>query len=191
MRVRGCMGLIVFCGLIAAPAAARWRGASDSTRPVDTGAVRQEVTQTIDITNLPLVVDGSKQPERIPDSIAFQHFLLAASVSHDASPEEYSRRAAYLDLVKLTPADRDQFLTVVRDARASLDAIEAERLQWRVELPGAIDALNELRSERERVTDEARKQMQSKLSAAGMDKIGTHLHRVKTTIKIYGAEPAV
>jgi len=47
---------------------------------------------------LPLAVDGSRNPEKVPDRIAYSHFISFNAESATPTPSEINRRNASLDL---------------------------------------------------------------------------------------------
>lgn len=47
-----------------------------------------------DATNLPVAIDGAKTPEKIPDRLAYYHFIMAVAEHAEPSPDELDRRAA-------------------------------------------------------------------------------------------------
>lgn len=72
-------------------------------------------------------VDGSRTPDRIPDDLAYEHFILAVSEHQSPSPIESRRREAQLNPIGLSSADHDAFLFALSGVREELDAIQTAR----------------------------------------------------------------
>lgn len=93
---------LLFVAVVAGSAyAGRSRGSSDSiidssrphamltTHAAPTGGATDEAP--------PLLIDGDKTPEAIPDFVAYRHFLVAvASLSRGVTKADLDRRDAYL-----------------------------------------------------------------------------------------------
>ena len=59
-------------------------------------------------TKLVVLVDGAKNPEQIPDDLAYRHFLVAVATHEKPSAEESGRQKAQLAPLGLAEADRQQ-----------------------------------------------------------------------------------
>jgi hypothetical protein len=134
--------------------------------------------------SLPLAVDGEKNPERIPDSLAFRHFLSVTAINATATKHERGVRDAALALVQLSAEDRTAYLSAIGPLRDELTSIEQRRQR------AAHDdakSLNDLRIEQGRLLDDRAARAMASLSTEGAERLRQHINtRVKSRIKIYG-----
>ena len=77
---------------------------------------------------LPVLVDGSKTPDQIPDNLAYHHFFSAVAAHTSPSAKEMARQNAQLLLLNLSAADRQGLVQALAVFRAALDPIEAALL---------------------------------------------------------------
>lgn len=135
-------------------------------------------------TSLPLAVDGAKNPERIPDYLAFRHFLSVTAVSATAPEHERGVRDAALALVQLSAEDRTAYLSAIGTLRDELTSIEQRR---RLAGHDDVRSLNDLRTEQGRLLDGRAARAMASLSTTGAERLRQHINgRVKSGIKIYG-----
>ena len=76
------------------------------------------------VSELPVLVDGSKTPEKIPDELAYHHFLTALATPQEASPEEQKRQEAQLLPLGLTPERRSQMIRTLATFKSQFDDLE-------------------------------------------------------------------
>jgi hypothetical protein len=76
---------------------------------------------------LSVIVDGSKTPDRIPDDLAYHHFVLAVAERQNPSKEEFTRRELRLRPVGLSKNDQDLCISALAGLREELDAVETAR----------------------------------------------------------------
>lgn len=76
---------------------------------------------------LSVVVDGSKTPDRIPDDLAYRHFILAIAEHQNPTQSELTRREMRLAPIDLSKNDHDVCISALTGLRERLDAIEAAR----------------------------------------------------------------
>ena len=137
---------------------------------------------------LPLAVDGAKTPERIPDHVAYRHFLMAAAEARDASPERLADRDARLARVGLSQRDTRSLVTALKTVREELNAVAAERLALGRAAPAAQAAA--LKQREDDVMDGARARVRTFLSPEGRQRLERYLReQVKPHIVIYGDLP--
>jgi hypothetical protein len=133
---------------------------------------------------LPLVVDGAKNPERIPEDLAYRHFISVTAVSTGATRRDISRRDAFVGQLRLSPADRTAYLVAVGDVRDRLTSIEQ---QGRAAVHGDIAAADFAKRQRDDVLDEAAERIRTSLSFDGAERIRAHVNdHVRKRIRIYG-----
>lgn len=68
------------------------------------------------------VIDGSKNPELVPDSTAYRLVLLDLSFADNPSDEDKRRQAAHFRDVGLTPSEAIQFSAVLAEFRSAYNA---------------------------------------------------------------------
>lgn len=136
---------------------------------------------------LPVVVDGAKTPEQIPDSLAYHHFLIAISPASDTeSAEEAARRSAMLAEVGLS--DKDLALVVSRLSAIGAGLQELGSAKRRANELGALEGGESLKHQESDLVAGVRAGLQKDLSAAGTSLLDRHVtEQVKRGIVIYGA----
>lgn len=131
--------------------------------------------------SLQLLVDGSKNPGKVPDLDAQRHFVLQASEHHAPNGQESSRRKAMLYLLGLSPADQTALLSALAGVREQLDT-----LNWNDPAPDPA-AASARDAKYKQITDSAWQRVSTDISRAGMAKLSAYLQsHVKRGIKIYG-----
>jgi hypothetical protein len=134
---------------------------------------------------LPLTVDGAETPERIPDELAYRHFILAIALPDSPSPEQRERRDVVLGRIGLSEEDYNAVLEALAGVRNDLDIIDEEITTLRPRSPHA--RFEGLRVQRESILDYARNRMHERLSAEGSLALQDHIRDfVKRQIRIYG-----
>ncbi len=76
---------------------------------------------------LTVVVDGAKFPDRIPDDLAYRHFILSIAERRDSGLLEIKGRETRLKAAGLSDNDKNVVLVAVDGLREELNAIEAAR----------------------------------------------------------------
>jgi len=141
-------------------------------------------------SELPIVVDGSKTPERIPDWIAYRHFISKVSLPSDAPVDEQARRNIHLNEVGLSPRDRAALLREIRGTRQKLDDIAERRLQWQNDRSSHAEGQRlALRAEEKAVYDDTQQRIRGAMSFEGGTRLSEHINRMKTGIVIRGSLP--
>ena len=155
----------------------------------------QHASHAMSIETLPVVVDGAKEPERIPTDLAYRHFIRAIVIpEHEATSEAITeateRRRAHISRIGLAAADETALsaaLSGVGDAlarirqppdRAPTDAFGVEQE------PGA------LRTQERDILESAGNRVRSTVSSDGAARLDAYVQKhIKTRIIIYGALP--
>jgi len=140
---------------------------------------------------LPVLVDGSKTPESIPDDLAWEHYFIAVSEKPNAGPVERERQKYKLRWLQLPEADRDKLIDELGRFRLEYERIERLRTQVsevRTSAPSAtlpqIDAVRAMESQ---LSASTLKNLGSLLSEEGRKKLETFVKTdVKRRIVIYG-----
>lgn len=132
---------------------------------------------------LVLLVDGRLSPERIPDQVAYRHFISVTALSSGASAAETRRRDAILNAVGLSSADCRNYTRALATVGDALRAIEQDMQAAQAD----VSALDVLKQQKGHVMDSAATRAVSSLSAGGAALLRKHLNdRVKGRIRIYG-----
>jgi hypothetical protein len=136
---------------------------------------------------LALLVDGAKNPERIPDAIAYRHLISVTAMSSEVSEKEARMRLALLRRIGLSQRDLDTYVASLNGVRERLSSLDAAQ---RVAAPAQLERLSELKAQREQLLDEAAARVRATLSAEGVQRVQAHIDgHVKPRVKIYGDVP--
>jgi hypothetical protein len=131
-------------------------------------------------SQLPVVVDGKKTPDRIPDDLAWNHFLIVLSEHKNASAEELQRQQSRLTPLQLAPADAKALLDAISGLKENLDELEAQRLQ-----SGSSQALT---ARWNAAITAVRGQARAALTPDGLKRVDAFIReQVKPAIVIYGS----
>lgn len=81
-------------------------------------------SQAIHVHPTPTVIDGAKNPELIPDAVAYRHVLLILSTPANPTPEQSVRQAAFLTTkLGLGPTDQIRLMGILSEFRGQHDAL--------------------------------------------------------------------
>lgn len=132
--------------------------------------------------SLPVLVDGSKNPQLIPDALAYQHFFTAFAAHPTPTTQEQARQNAQLGPLQLAAADQAALVTTLAGFRVQLDQIVGAVLV--ATTPAAVAGLQAQKTALAAATLANLKQA---LTPAGASQLDRYIQtRVKTHIKIYG-----
>jgi hypothetical protein len=139
---------------------------------------------------LPLVIDGSKTPELISDSIAFGHFARATLAPTDSPDEALTRQRLMLAPLQLSDSDRETLLQTIQVVRENLDRIDAQRRVVSASSAEGRASIVRLSDEQAQLFEGARRHLDRTLTPAGSGRLNAHLRgEVKRRIKAYGDLP--
>jgi hypothetical protein len=131
---------------------------------------------------LPVLVDGSKTPDQIPDTLAYQHFFTAAATHPVATAPEQGRQAAQLLLLQLAPTDQQTLISGLASFQTQLDQIASAAL-----LATTPDQIAGLQTQRSALVTKTLANLQQVLTSDGASKLDQYVKtRVKVHIVIYG-----
>jgi hypothetical protein len=140
------------------------------------------MSQSGSSNQLPVLVDGSKTPDKIPDNLAYQHFFAAVAAHPSPSAQELARQNAQLLPLNLSTADRQNLVQALAVFRTGLDPIGAALRSQ----PTPAQAAS-LRQQKDELLANARTALSSSLTADGLGKLDEYVKtRVKKHIIIYG-----
>jgi hypothetical protein len=137
----------------------------------------------------PGTIDGSKNPELIPDDVAYRLVLLAVAEPEDATDTQKARFRAKIAPAGVDEEDTEAFLGILGPFQKQLDALntQAEEIRARNPFPrpGAVDyqKLLELSKQRQQVFAEAMSAVPARLSLAGAAKLQAYVQNKKRGMK--------
>jgi hypothetical protein len=142
--------------------------------------------QAVAMNQLPVLVDGSKNPDGIPDETAYRHFIKSITISTKPAVADAARRDAFLAAVGLSAGDRAASMNAVASVRQELDEIFARKMRLAA-APGADAQVQALTAQEHRALDAARSRLTDALSVEGKDSLDNYIRtRVKPRVVIYG-----
>lgn len=134
---------------------------------------------------VPLVVDGAKTPQLVPDDLAYYHFILAVATPSNPSIEQVSRRTRELSHARLSQSDAAALVSALTGVSEELDRISIGRQQHNT-TPERNDSLEVLKLREAQVLEAARARVQTSLTASGLARLESHIQEhVKRNIVIY------
>jgi len=137
----------------------------------------------------PGTIDGAKNPELIPDEVAFQMLFLAVAEPEDATDEQKTRARAKIATAQLSEEDTQAFLKLLADFHKETTAVLAENAKIRARNPfpdrQSTDwpIVVDLRKRMEANALNTMAALPARLSPEGVAKLQAHLAEVKRGIK--------
>src|ERR1700685_1568486 len=132
--------------------------------------------------SLPVIVDGSKNPELIPDTLAYQHLFAAFAAHPTPAAQEQGRQDAQLGPLQLAVADRATLVTTLAGYRVQLDQFASAVLA-----AGTPDALAGLLAQKSALVVTTLASLRQALTSDGASRLDQYVQtRVKAHILIYG-----
>ena len=136
--------------------------------------------------SLPIAVDGAKTPEDIPDALAYQHFIMAATDSPTTLQKRDDPLEIFLSPIGLSETDQTALVDLLDSVRAQLFELNVQAVgpSHRAEL--TADAAHSLSLEKLLVVDDTRAAFKRVLSPGGRDQLDHHIREnVKRHIVVY------
>ena len=131
---------------------------------------------------LPVLVDGAKTPDKIPDSLAYEHYFTALSVPATATAQDKDRQAAQLDNLQLALADRQTIVGGIATFRAQLD-----RIAYAAGPASTADDLLALRAQKAALVNTTLSTLRQAMTAQGAARLDQYIQgHVKSHIVIFG-----
>jgi hypothetical protein len=135
------------------------------------------------VTNLVVIVDGSKNPEQIPDALAWRHFLVALATHEQPTAQEQLRQQAQFVPLALATADAQRIAGLLGKMTTQLEAIEKARENS----DGANSTLAALKAQEEAVIASTIAAVRAAVTSDGLSRLSGYIGKtVKGSIKIYG-----
>lgn len=132
--------------------------------------------------SLPILVDGSKNPEKISDALAYRHFFAAFAAHPAPTLQEQNRQSAQLGPLQLAGADQQAIVRILGSFRVQLDQIESA-----VAIAGTPAKLTSLQTQKTALVAATLANLKQALTNDGASRIDQYVQtRVKSHIVIYG-----
>jgi hypothetical protein len=139
--------------------------------------------------DLPIAVNGAATPERIPDWMAYRHFISMNALARDAAPAAQTRRDERLVRAGLSLHDRLALVRALTGKREALDEIAHRRAQVTQNTPEANAHRRAMGLEEKRLYDAASQDVLAALSSQGAGQLARHIQDMKKHIVVRGAMP--
>lgn len=139
---------------------------------------------------LSVLANGANTPEKVPDHLAYAHFIIAIAEPDSPSTEQTARRAAMLAPVQLSKSDTTSLIAALKGVHMQLDFLSRETQRLSAERAASQSRLDHLRLQRTRVLDGARTRLAAMLSREGCGRLDAYIRtHVKRNIVMYGDPP--
>ena len=129
------------------------------------------------ITSLVVIVDGSKNPEQIPDALAWRHFLVALATHEQPTAQEQLRQQAQFAPLVLATADAQQIAGLLGKMMTQLEAIEKARENSN----GANSTLATLKAQEDAAIASTTAAVQAAVSSDGLSRLSGYIGK---TVKV-------
>jgi len=153
-------------------------------------AVASQAQHVHSAPDLPVLVDGAKTPDRIPDELAYAHFLVAVAVEEDAPEEDRNRQAALLLPLDLEANERQLLVAILGRLKLKLNETEASLRDaaGAAQDPQTSRRVATILEQRKQAIAAAVAEIRRSLSPSVVDRLDRHIqNRVKPKIVIYGS----
>ncbi len=181
------MSLIVICVAVFVAATPVHAPSAAPTQLVTLVPVEQPLVNNK--TDPPGTIDGAKNPELIPDEVAWKMLFLAMAELITATDEQKARARGKLAQALLPDDDTDAFILLMGQFHEGITAMDSERLQIRARNPFPDAAstdysrLVELARQRKQLIADTINALPARLSEEGMKNLQSHLQRQKRGMK--------
>lgn len=137
---------------------------------------------------LPVAIDGAKEPNRIPDVVAYRLFLSVAALPANASPEKIRGRDALVNRIGFSSEDKAAFVKSLGDFREELESKTEQRKRLTTGFDPARRAeLAALKAQEHDMFANLRSHVERTLSPDGVARMQAHIDdHVKRRVKIFG-----
>lgn len=141
--------------------------------------------------NPPGTIDGAKNPELIPDDVAYKMLLLSLMEPADLTDAQKARQEAKLRMIGLTDDDKAGFLAKVGEFRDRLNDLgtQTQGILKATPKPARDSAewqeLSDIEQQTNAAVTDTVETLRAGLSPEGFAKLEAHLLRFKRTIKAF------
>jgi hypothetical protein len=142
------------------------------------------------VADPPGTIDGAKNPELIPDDVAYRLIFLAFAMPEDATAEQKARARGKINSIGFNDDDADAFLRLLAEFHKGLVPIDTEVAEiYRrspILSPYSTDAarVRELGKQREKLVGDTIAALPARLSPEGVARLQAYLQQAKRGMKI-------
>ena len=132
------------------------------------------------------VIDGAKQPELIPDAVAYRLYFVTVSETPNASREAQQRQLAYLSKVGLKDNDLQWTISILENFKTKYNDLVAEYNKSAVaaEKEGGTPDYQTFAFHRDELVRVTREDLRSFLTADGIASLDAHVSNEKRHMKV-------
>jgi hypothetical protein len=134
----------------------------------------------------PSMIDGTKHPELIPDSVAYRLFLLTVAEPLDAAHEQKARQRAYLKMAGVADRELDRAFTILAAFKTKHDELVSEYNNTvdAANASGEAPDLQTFMSRQQKLVESTRNALKKSLSPTSMAKLVAHVQYEKRNMKV-------
>jgi len=138
----------------------------------------------------PGTIDGSKNPELIPDSTAYRLVFLALAEPQNPTPEQKAQAQGKMAPIGFSSDDADAFLALLGEFDTTMSSINAQLAQIAARSPilspGSTDAQTvlDLNNQTTQLFSDTIAALPARLSAHGVARLQTYVQQAKRGMKI-------
>jgi hypothetical protein len=142
------------------------------------------------VADPPGTIDGAKNPELIPDDVAYRLIFIAFAEAEDATAEQKARALGKINPIGFSSDDADAFLRLMGQFYTGMAAIEAQLTQIYqrspILSPYSTDAatVRDLANQREKLIADTIAALPARLSSEGVAQLQAYLQQAKGGMKI-------
>jgi len=167
-----------------------FRTLAGQTAPGTTGG-RTGIQQPTPQPDPPGTIDGAKNPELIPDAVAYRLLFLAVAEPENATEEQKARARAKINPAGLSETDVEAFLLLLAQFDQGMTAINAQIGKIRDRNPLALSPLSadgqqviQLTSQSNQLVSDTIASLPEKLSSEGLIQLHDFLQQSKRGMKL-------
>ena len=142
-------------------------------------------------TDPPGTIDGAKNPELIPDDVAYRVLFLAVAEPENPTEEQLARARAKISRAQLSEEDTAAFLNAATQFKAQIDSLAAQAAEISKGIafvdPSSVQGrqLSQLGKQQDQVLANTLGALQTGLSAEGLQRLQAHIQSIKRNMKVY------
>lgn len=166
-----------------------FRALAGQTTPATTGGTAA-TQQPIPQPDPPGTIDGAKNPELIPDAVAYRLLFLAVAEPENATDEQKARARGKMNPAGLSETDVEAFLLLLAQFDQGMTAINAQISKIRDRNPLALSPLSadgqqvvQLTSQSNQLVSDTIAALPEKLSEDGLVRLHEYLQQAKGGMK--------
>lgn len=135
-------------------------------------------------------VDGSQNPELIPDAVAYRLFFTAMSEAPNASSDRRARQRAFIAPIGMSTLDQQAAISILANFKVQFAAMVAQfnAAEEAAQTLGTPSSGAAFLAQRDAMVQDTRNRLKSVLSADGMSKLDAKVQDEKKKMKIQGGQ---